>query len=237
VLKATHTTRKIFFLVADIVIIFLSTYLAYGLRFDFAIPEPFYDSLLLSGFVLVVVRTGLFYTFRIYNISWRHFGFKDTINFVSIISFSTLLLVFLAYLLQGSSYVIPRSIIPIEFFISLFLILSLRVSKRLYLEKKRTNIEGKSTVIVADVDKANTILRTIESFGSGYFPVGVINDTHQNIKINGIEVYDWKQFSRLKKGCEVAIVDGMTSLREDAWQKVRSGLTTVEEALRVTGEA
>jgi len=34
----------------------------------------------------------------------------------------------------------------------------------------------------------------------------------------------------------VAVREGMTTLREDAWQKVRSGLTTVEEALRVTGE-
>ena len=35
---------------------------------------------------------------------------------------------------------------------------------------------------------------------------------------------------------QVATREGMTTLREDAWQKVRSGLTTVEEALRVTGE-
>ncbi len=35
---------------------------------------------------------------------------------------------------------------------------------------------------------------------------------------------------------QVAIREGMTTLREDAWSKVRSGLTTVEEALRVTGE-
>jgi len=28
----------------------------------------------------------------------------------------------------------------------------------------------------------------------------------------------------------------MTTLREDAWHKVQAGLTTVEEALRVTGE-
>ncbi len=35
---------------------------------------------------------------------------------------------------------------------------------------------------------------------------------------------------------QIAIREGMTTLREDAWQKVRSGLTTVEEALRVTGD-
>lgn len=34
----------------------------------------------------------------------------------------------------------------------------------------------------------------------------------------------------------VAIREGMTTLREDAWHKVRAGLTTVEEALRVTSE-
>jgi len=34
---------------------------------------------------------------------------------------------------------------------------------------------------------------------------------------------------------QVAIREGMTTLREDAWHKVQAGLTTVEEALRVTG--
>jgi general secretion pathway protein E len=34
---------------------------------------------------------------------------------------------------------------------------------------------------------------------------------------------------------EAAIREGMTTLREDAWQKVKQGTTTVEEALRITG--
>ncbi|MGB5685028.1 MAG: GspE/PulE family protein [Candidatus Electrothrix sp.] len=35
---------------------------------------------------------------------------------------------------------------------------------------------------------------------------------------------------------QVAIREGMTTLNEDAWQKVRNGLTTVEEALRISGD-
>ena len=35
---------------------------------------------------------------------------------------------------------------------------------------------------------------------------------------------------------QVAVREGMTTLREDAWRKVQAGLTTVEEAVRVTGE-
>ncbi len=34
---------------------------------------------------------------------------------------------------------------------------------------------------------------------------------------------------------KVATAEGMTSLQEDAWQKVKSGVTTYQEALRVTG--
>jgi general secretion pathway protein E len=33
----------------------------------------------------------------------------------------------------------------------------------------------------------------------------------------------------------MAKVEGMTTLKEDAWRKVMSGLTTFEEAVRVTG--
>ena len=35
---------------------------------------------------------------------------------------------------------------------------------------------------------------------------------------------------------QVAIREGMTTLREDAWSKVKQGVTTLEEALRVTGD-
>ncbi|MDH3347154.1 MAG: GspE/PulE family protein [Desulfobulbaceae bacterium] len=35
---------------------------------------------------------------------------------------------------------------------------------------------------------------------------------------------------------KIAIREGMTTLREDAWEKVRKGVTTVQEALRVTAE-
>ncbi len=33
---------------------------------------------------------------------------------------------------------------------------------------------------------------------------------------------------------EVAIKEGMTTLRQDAWEKVKHGVTTYEGALRVT---
>lgn len=45
-------------------------------------------------------------------------------------------------------------------------------------------------------------------------------------------VNDRKSETELRK---IAIAQGMTTLRQDAWEKVKSGTTTYEEAIRVTG--
>ncbi len=111
------------------------------------------DSIYLTITILFTSRIPLFYFFRIYEISWRYFGFKDTTKLVYVLVFSTILLIFSAYFIRGTEFIIPRSIIAIEFFISLFLILALRISKRLYLERYSLNFDADNTVIVARLDK------------------------------------------------------------------------------------
>jgi len=214
IIKPSELKRKLFFILFDIAIISMATYIAFGLRFDFEIPIMYNQAMLISVVILASLRVTLFNYFRIYNISWRHFGFKDTSGLVYITVFATLFLLATSYLLRGSEYIIPRSIIPIEFFISLFMILALRVSKRLYLESARGNAAGKSTLIFATLDKANTILRSINTKESGYYPIAIISDINQSIKVNGVEVYTLEQFSELGLACDVAIVDEEIKLPE-----------------------
>jgi len=188
-------------------IIIISTLVAFALRFDFDIPSSYLSSIIITLSVLTSVRISLFYYFKIYNISWRHFGFKDTTGLVYVTVFSTLVLVLVAYMGRFVGFTIPRSIIPIEFFISLFLLFALRVSKRLYLESYRVNVDGKSTIILADLDKSNTILRTINNQESDYYPVAIINDKHRNIKVNGVNVFSLDDFISMGVYAEVAIID------------------------------
>ena len=207
IFKPSELKRKLFFIFFDVLIIVLSVLISFNLRFDFQVPTSFLNSIYISITILSLVRVSFFYYFKIYNISWRHFGFRDASKVVYVTLFSTLLLVVISYMLRGSSLTIPRSIIPIEFFISLFLILTLRISKRLYLESYKLNADGKNTIIIADIDKANTILRSINTKESGYYPVAIIHDNHQNIQINGINVYSLEQFLTSGIECEVAIID------------------------------
>ena len=207
IFQPSELKRKLFFIIFDIAIIIISTIVAFQLRFDFDIPSLYNSSIIISIATLVLARVSLFYYFRIYNISWRHFGFKDMRGLVSATIFSTLILVIVAYLLHASEYIVPRSIIPIEFFISLFVLLALRVSKRLFLEKKQINPDGKNTIVIATLDNANTILGNINRVESDYYPVAIINETTQNVKVNGVEVYSLDEFIKLDVKCEVAIID------------------------------
>lgn len=230
ILQPSELKRKIFFTFFDILIILFSTVIAYELRFDFLIPSQYLSSIYITIAVLVLTRVSLFYYKRIYDISWRHFGFKDTTGLVVVMIFSTLILVLISYILRTTGYIIPRSIIPIEFFISLVLILALRVSKRLYLESYKVNVDGKSTIIIASLDKANIILRTIQNRDSDYYPVAIIHETNQHIKISGIEVYSLDNFIASGIDAEVAILDDSIEV-VDMYEKLNAlGITNIKVA-------
>lgn len=207
IFKPSELKRKLFFTLFDISIIMVSVLVAFNLRFDFSIPEIHIKAMYLSALILIVSRVVLFYYYRVYDISWRHFGFKDTTSLVYVTVFSTLILLLATYLLRGTEYIIPRSIIAIEFFISLFMILALRISKRLYLESYKINTDGKSTIIIAGIDKANIILRSINGEESDYFPVAVIDENYSNMKLNGVNIYSLDEFIASNIQCEIAIVD------------------------------
>jgi general secretion pathway protein E len=61
----------------------------------------------------------------------------------------------------------------------------------------------------------------------GVFEVFVFSEQINRLLRNGEGVNEMRK---------VAIREGMTTLREDAWQKVKAGVTTYQEALRVTSQ-
>ena len=206
--------RILFFLLSDLVITSLSVTVAYLLRFDFSIDDRYMTGLYITTVILVAIRIPLFYIFNLYNISWRHFGFKDTTQLINVVFFSTISLLAITYFLRFYNIVIPRSIIPIEFFISLFLMLALRISKRLYLERYKKNALGKYTLVIADLDKANDIVKRLNSYESNYFPVAIVSDIDDEIKLNGVKVYSYKSFQKSSIGYEAIIIDKDLDVKE-----------------------
>jgi general secretion pathway protein E len=69
--------------------------------------------------------------------------------------------------------------------------------------------------------------------GTGYFGRSAIFEIFPMSEQLRKQVMAKKNADELR---QIAIREGMTTLREDAWSKVKQGITSLEEALRVTGE-
>lgn len=190
----SFTKRILFFLSADFVLFFLSLHFAYSLRFDFVIPPEHIAKFYVVFFTLVLLKWGSFYLFGIYRVTWRFFGLNDAkkLVYAHILAFFSF---FALYLLNASLFLpMPRSVIGIDFILSLTLVGALRFSKRLTLETSKGAIHKPTLIVGISSNTANLIKSMIED-SNDYYPVAIlsvedhthnlINSTIQNLKISG----------------------------------------------------
>lgn len=134
-LKPSFAKRVIFFLVSDAVLFTLSLYFAYQLRFDFDIPDLYFDRFWNVLAVLGILKIMLLAWFKIYNVSWRFFGLYDAkrvlkAHLLALVGFGVLF-----YLFNDFFAPMPRSVILIDFFLSVLFVGILRIAKRMVLER------------------------------------------------------------------------------------------------------
>jgi len=213
-LKPSNLKRKMFFILADIFIVILSVLLAFSFRFDFLISSSYLSGMFVSGIFLIIFRIVGFNILKIYDVSWRHFSINDLLRLIYILIFSSLGLVLLTYFARGFDVIIPRSIIPMEFFISLFLIFAFRISKRVYLESFLKNSAFIPTVIIASADKAMAIVKSLRQTNSKYKPLVIIDDTYHGMKVNNIDVYSFGHLESMCANFDAAILDDTVGIQK-----------------------
>jgi len=197
----TSLKRTIFFLLGDIILIALSCYLGFLLRFDGAIDPRYF--LMIKGFITIAVLLTIFFFIleRLYSISWSFVSVRELLRIIraiiaSFASIGAMLFVLKDYsIFQG----FPRSIIFISGFLALLLTGGFRFSKRIYLHGfKKANRNGKNNKISANPilmigasDAGEQIARhIISSSDTSYSLIGFIDDnpTKQGLLIHGIKV-------------------------------------------------
>jgi FlaA1/EpsC-like NDP-sugar epimerase len=211
----TNFKRTFFFTVLDLFAIAASTYIAFLLRFDFAIPAQYIPDIYKSFFILGALRILLFYFLDIYKVSWRYFSFKDQVQITYILISSTILFTILVYLFRGSFFAgYPRSVIPIEFMLTFLFILSSRVSKRFFLEVYSKHSLGKPTLIIASPQRAEEITRKLINNHQENWPVAIWNDDAAGLKINGVEVKSFNDIKIFYEGIETVIVSNEYEVKD-----------------------
>lgn len=196
-LRVTRAKRRAFFLVADAVLITGAMYLSFWLRFDGAIPPSYMSNLRYYIELALTIKLAMLFLHGLYDISWRFFGLKDLLKLFSAVTLSSLVIGMAALLYKGSAYfpTLPRSVVLVDYILTLVSIGLLRISKRAvveYLGKSARMGHGRlRTLIVGAGDAGSTIARDmLVNKKSNYYPIGFIDDnlSKQGMSIQGVKV-------------------------------------------------
>lgn len=205
-LQPSPFKRVVFFLVSDITISFLTLYLAYNLRFNFEIPSPFLDNFLNMFFIILILKVLVFIYFRLYRTAWRFFSLFEVkkIIMAHVITYSIFSVPFMIF--KEEMLPFARSIIIIDFTLSLVLITLLRLSKRIITESKNKS-KYKNTLIIG----ANSSIKSMLNKNNfDYTPVAIIDDKKilENTFLLNLKVYSFHDLEKVikEKSIEAVII-------------------------------
>jgi len=199
-LRPTVWKRTLFFIAADAVLSLVTLYLAYLLRFNFHIEPKFFQTFWIVYGAIAGLKIAVLYRLKGYFVIWRFFGFEDakTIVKAHLIAYA---LFTLCYLIAPSLFVpFPRSVIIIDFFLSLIFTGALRAAKRLWLEGVRAR-SHKPTLLLGAGGAVGTILQSAHKGEIAYFPVAIVAFENEAAMrhgyIHGLQVYGEAELDRL----------------------------------------
>lgn len=182
-LSPNFVNRMLFFLSADFLLFFITLYVAYSLRFDFAIPAHFMAKFYIVFFTLLLLKWSSFYLFGIYRMTWRFFGLHDAkqLFYAHILASGGF---FLLYWINAPLFLpMPRSVIGIDIILSLVLVGGLRFSKRLLVESTKT-VATKATLIIGVSPNTANLIKSMMESSHDYYPTSIIaieESTHNMI--------------------------------------------------------
>jgi len=193
VFKKTKTTKYLFFTFGDIFLIFLSLFISFVVRFEFQISEKWELSFLVFVPIFILIKLLFLNIFGLYNITWVFVGIRELANILKAMFFSSFIIYFLNLYVRfiSSKIYVPRSVLLVDFFLSVLFISFFRISKRFYLEIVKANPEGKPTLIIGAGSTGERLAREfIRSEEKIYSPIGFLDDSYekQGTKIHGIPV-------------------------------------------------
>lgn len=199
-LRPTSLKRSIFFITFDILFSFITLYLTYAFRFNFDIPSPFLETFWIVFYTLVVLKVGALFWFRSYFVVWRFFGFEDAKRVVQahLIAYGCFALIYFLWEYQFAPF--PRSVILIDFFLSLIFIGGFRVSKR-FLYETRLVTPIKPTLLIGVNSNTSTMIKSALHGDIDYYPSAILaladEKSAHNSYIHNVKVYSYEKLEKL----------------------------------------
>ena len=188
-----------FVLCLDTVLIALSHYLAYAVRFELNLNDQTLQQFATLLPFILGIKIPCFYIFGLYRGMWRYTSLNDILNILVVTLFSSAVIISL--LLLGNRFSgLSRSVFILDCFFTFVLITAHRVSIR-YLYQKFNNdqsfipteerTEKKRLLLIGAGDAAEKVLREIHDNNQlPYRAVGLVDDDPEKtgLKLHGVPV-------------------------------------------------
>jgi FlaA1/EpsC-like NDP-sugar epimerase len=198
VAAARIRARRGGFLIADVIVVSLSLYIAYWLRFDGYIPANYLTTMLYSIPLAIGLKIPVFMVLRMYRFSWRHVGVREMLGAILACNIGTAVLAAAFFLLREFDVFasVPRSVLAIDFAFCLIGISGVRLSNRLVAlfwggGSGVGASSGRRALIVGAGDAGTSLARSLlEEERSPYTPVGFLDDDgrKRGLIIHGLRV-------------------------------------------------
>ncbi len=185
-----------FIFLADLVIVFFSLIAAYLIRFNFQIPEIEVDTYHYVFPTVLGVRAITFYFFKTYSGIIRYTSTRDVMRILVTTFAGSLFFVFVNPItyLTDKFYVVPFSIIIIEFLLTVFGMAAFRMAAKILYTEKMNPSRKKTSVIIFGAGESGVITkRTLDrDAASKYKVIAFVDDNEKKKgkKVEGVTIYN-----------------------------------------------
>ena len=191
---------------------FFSLVLAYYLRFNFAIPNKEYDALPYVVAVVLGIRAVSYFIGKTYAGMVRYTGTKDIIRILSVlfVGSASLMLINFVSLAIHDKYLIPISVLIIDFFVTAFVLsFSRLLLKNIFMEFNNPKKESDNVLIYGSGELALITKKAFDRNSKTKYRVVGFIDHHNKMKgskIDGVKVYQLKDLKKILEEKKVSVV-------------------------------
>jgi FlaA1/EpsC-like NDP-sugar epimerase len=198
--------HRVWQIVIDAALVTLAFWLAFLLRFDFAIPTRYVDLLAAVVGYVVAVKVATFIFSGLYNKWWRYAGMRDLASLLQATVIASALAVVAAEIVARSSHLpsairgdvvyvsVPRGVIFLDWMLTFLLMGGARLASRAFWERpwrQELSRDRKKVLVVGAGDAGEVVVREmLKSREIRYRPVGFVDDDvrKKNLRIHGVRV-------------------------------------------------
>ncbi|NBI07994.1 polysaccharide biosynthesis protein [Senegalia massiliensis] len=185
-------TKKLILIIIDIILINISFYLSFYLKFDSNIPLIYLSYITNNFIIITVIKLIIFSYLKLYKNFWKYASIEELIQILAAVFISNIIVLFY-FILRKISF--PQNIYILIFIIDILFVGGSRLSYRVIREFKKRKLNLKNNIkrimIIGAGDAGAMIIREFKNnLKLNYKPIVVIDDDEKKIgqRINGIPI-------------------------------------------------